>query len=218
MDRFPNVFQNYNYENPELIGPHHKPVKLTGRWNTDFFKNDNPITLELACGRGEYTVDLAERHPEKNFIGVDIKGARMYQGAKYAVDNQLSNAAFLRTRIEAIEEFFDLGEVDEIWITFPDPFLKESKANRRLTHAFFIEKYRQFLKPGGHIHLKTDSRPLYEFTLTEIERIPNLDLIQHAPNIYSGDLPQPDLDIKTYYEKKHLERGLQITYIQMQLT
>jgi len=218
MERFPNVFQNSNYENPQLIGPHHKPVKLAGCWNADYFENNHPISLELACGRGEYTIALAERYPNRNFIGVDIKGARMYQGAKYAIDNQLTNAAFLRTRIEAIEEFFESNEIDEIWVTFPDPFLKKSKANRRLTHSYFVEKYRHFLKPGGLIHLKTDSRPLYEFTLKEIDRIPNLEMIRHAPQIYSGELPHPDLDIKTYYEKMHLNRGLQITYIQMKLT
>lgn len=218
MESFPNVFQNYNYENPELVGPGKQKVQLKGQWNSKFFKSNNPITLELACGRGEYTVALAERHPNRNFIGVDIKGARMYQGAKTALEDQLQNAAFLRTRIECIEEFFGPKEIDEIWITFPDPFLRKSKANRRLTHSFFIEKYRQFLKPGGIIRLKTDSKPLYEFTLQHASEIPFLEVVQHCPDIYISDLPHPDLEIKTYYEKMHLQRGLLITYVEMKLS
>lgn len=218
MESFPNVFQNYNYENPELIGCNKKPVSLKGQWKKKYFKSNNPITLELACGRGEYTVALAHRHPNRNFIGVDIKGARIYQGAKQALKENLNNAAFLRTRIECIEEFFGPKEVDEIWITFPDPFLKNSKANRRLTHSFFIEKYRQFLKPGGIIRLKTDSRPLYDFTLEHAKEMPFLHVVQHVDAIYQSELPHPDLDIKTYYEKMHLQRGLQITYVEMKLS
>ncbi|NBB88376.1 MAG: tRNA (guanosine(46)-N7)-methyltransferase TrmB [Bacteroidetes bacterium] len=217
MENFSNVFQNYNYEHPELIGPQKTPVKLKGKWNQKYFPSSHPITLELACGRGEYTIGLAERHPNRNFIGIDIKGARMYQGAKYALEHELSNTAFLRTRIESIEHFFGYEEIDEIWITFPDPFLKKSKANRRLTHSFFIKKYQQFLKPGGSIHLKTDARPLFDFTLEEARRLPQLEIVKYNKDIYADRLPHPDLEIKTYYEKMHLERGRRITYIEMAL-
>ena len=217
MERFPNVFQNFDYHEPQLIGPFNENVNMRGQWNTRFFKSDKPLTLELACGRGEYTIALAEKYSNRNFIGIDVKGARMYNGAKYALEKNLSNAAFLRTRIEVIETFFEREEVDEIWITFPDPFLKKSKANRRLTHAFFINKYQKFLKKGGLIHLKTDSTPLYDFTLDQVKNIKALDLVHHTSNIYNADLPHPDLDIQTYYEKMHLERGLKIKYIQVRL-
>ena len=217
MESFPNVIQNFTYDKPQLIAAGNKEVDLAGRWNEDQFEKSQPITLELACGRGEYTVGLAKKYPHRNFIGIDIKGARMHWGAKYSLDHNLKNTAFLRTRIEIIDEFFDANEVDEIWITFPDPFLKKSKANRRLTHSFFINKYRQFLISGGTIHLKTDSYTLYSFTLKEILQIPDCELIISESDIYHKELPHKDLNIRTNYEKKHLNEGLSIKYIQIKL-
>jgi tRNA (guanine-N7-)-methyltransferase len=169
------------------------------------------LVLELACGKGDYTIALAREHPEQNFIGVDIKGARMWLGAKTALENSIPNAAFLRTRIEFIERFFGPQEVSEIWITFPDPF--EGKATRRLTSPPFLDRYRKILSPGGIIHLKTDSDLLYEYTLEVIAEDPRCTLIYSNDDIYHGPLPFPELDHKTYYEKKHLRDGRRIKYV-----
>ena len=162
--RMPNVYESFDPTNPQLTGPEGAPVERRGSWARDHFGNDNPVVLELACGRGEYTLDLARQYPDRNFIGVDIKGARIWRGAKTALAEGLDNAAFLRTRIEVIDAFFAAGEVAEIWITFPDPFLKKGKENRRLTAPRFLRLYQKMLAPRGLAHLKTDSRELYEFT------------------------------------------------------
>ena len=162
---FSNVYENFDATNPRLMGENGVPVILKGSWKSIHFKNDYPITLELACGKGDYAVGLAELFPERNFIGVDIKGARIWRGAKTALETGLQNVAFLRTRIEQAALFFGVNEVDEIWITFPDPFLRKGKENRRLTSLNFLERYRQFLKNGGLVHLKTDDPTLYAFTL-----------------------------------------------------
>ncbi|MGB1217649.1 MAG: tRNA (guanosine(46)-N7)-methyltransferase TrmB, partial [Saprospiraceae bacterium] len=186
--------------------------EVTIKWK-NHFKNENPITLELACGGGEYTVALAERYPDRNFIGVDVKGARIYKGAKVALGKDLDNAAFLRCRIEQIYEFFAEGEIDEIWITFPDPFLRESKENRRLTSSFFIDQYRKILKEKGIVQLKTDSQPLYQFTLETLGEKEGCTLIYEEENIYSKELYISELETKTAYERKHLENGLTIKYV-----
>ncbi|MCB0643425.1 MAG: tRNA (guanosine(46)-N7)-methyltransferase TrmB, partial [Phaeodactylibacter sp.] len=165
IQRFPNVFENFEPINPVLQGANGEIIDMKGKWLENYFKNDRPITLELACGRGEYTLGLARRYPERNFIGVDVKGARIWQGARIALEEDLQQVAFLRTRIEIIPQFFEPGEIDEIWITFPDPFVRNSKANRRLTAAPFLERYAKVLKPGGILHLKTDATDLYEFSL-----------------------------------------------------
>ncbi|HNM27482.1 MAG TPA: tRNA (guanosine(46)-N7)-methyltransferase TrmB, partial [Saprospiraceae bacterium] len=165
---FPNVYECYDFQQPTLVGPDMQAVDLKGRWQAEHFKNTHPITLELACGGGEYTVALAQRYPERNFIGVDIKGNRIWKGAKDALAKNLPNAAFLRTRIEIIDRFIAPGEVDEIWITFPDPFPRPSKENRRLTSAFFLEKYRSILRPGGLVQLKHDDPDFYQFTLENL--------------------------------------------------
>jgi tRNA (guanine-N7-)-methyltransferase len=190
------------------------PTKMRGQWHT-FFKNSNPIVLELACGRGEYTVGLAALHPGKNFIGVDIKGNRMYIGAKNALDNQLTNAAFLRTQIENLPEYFEPGEVDEIWITFPDPQLRTSKAKKRLTHPRFLRRYLQVIKPGGYIHLKTDSPQLYHFTRRVIE-LYNLRLMTGCEDVYSND-PIPELKIRTHYEGLDIAGSRKIFHLQFVL-
>ena len=191
--------------------PHH----LKGEWSQSHFNNDHPLVLELACAKGEYTIALARDNPDKNFIGIDIKGARIWIGAKKALESSLNNVAFLRTRIEFIERFFNPGEVSEIWITFPDPF--EGKESRRLTSPSFINRYRNVLKPDGLVHLKSDSILLYEYTLDVIANDPQCQLIYSHPDIYSVPIAFPELEHKTFYERKHLSEGKQITYIQFKL-
>lgn len=210
---FSNVYENFNPKDPKLIGLNGAEADLKGKWRAEHFKNDHPLALELACGRGEYTLDLARRYPERNFIGVDVKGARIWKGAKIALQEGLDNAAFLRTRIEQIALFFEPGEVDEIWITFPDPFLRKSKANRRLTAPNFLKAYRRILKPGGLVHLKTDEPNLYEFTLEVLAEDKEVNILYKDEDIYANDLPFPELETKTYYEKMHLEAGKTIKYI-----
>lgn len=211
---FPNVYENYDPKNPKLVGVDHKPIDLKGNWNTFHFKNKNPIVLELACGRGEYSLGLGAMYPDRNFIGVDVKGARIWKGAKTALDQGMGNVAFLRTRIEQINLFFAKNEVDEIWITFPDPFLKDSKENRRLTSPNFLKRYKDFLKPGGIINLKTDSPELYAYTKEVLASENGLEVIYDKDDIYKETLDFPELELKTYYERSHLLDGRLIKFIQ----
>lgn len=187
---------------------------LKGKWHSDFFGNDNPIVLELGCGKGEYTVGLARRFRDKNYIGIDIKGARMWTGACQAREEKLGNVAFLRTNIELLPHFFSPGEVAEIWITFPDPQMK--KTRKRLTSTRFLELYREVLAPGGIVHLKTDSPFLYTYThlLVELNRLPAM---VDTDDLYHSDYVSEILDIKTFYERQWLERGLTIKYISFPL-
>ncbi len=208
----PNVYESFDPTRPELSGVNGQQVDLRGKWAEAHFQNHHPLTLELACGRGEYTLDLARRYPDRNFIGVDVKGARIWRGAKTALAEGLGNAAFLRTRIEVISRFFAPGEVDEIWITFPDPFLKKGKENRRLTAAQFLKQYRRILRPRGLVHLKTDSRELYEWTLETFAAQPAVDVLYHDSDIYAKPLPIPELSTETYYERMHRQLGKVITY------
>lgn len=217
IQRFPNVYENFRHDQPQLLGLNAEPVDLLGKWGEQHFENDAPITLELACGRGEYTVQLAERFPERNFIGVDVKGARIWKGARQALAEELNNAAFLRTRIEQIAHFFAKDEVTEIWITFPDPFLKSTKENRRLTSPRFLDEFRKILVTGGLIHLKTDSPELYEFTLEVLAKYPHAKLLLEQDDIYSSELLMPELAFKTYYENMHLRDQKTIKYIRIQL-
>ncbi len=189
---------------------------LKGRWKSDFFHNDNPIVLELGCGKGEYTVALAKRHPEKNFIGIDIKGARMWRGAKTATEEKMTNVGFLRTRIEFIRSFFAEGEISEIWITFPDPQLKTRRAKKRLTSPLFLEHYATMLTPEGVIHLKTDSKHLYRYTEAVINHF-ELKRIAANEDIYGTGYADERLSVKTAYETMFLNRGLPITYTQFSL-
>lgn len=192
------------------------PENMQGKWSS-FFENENPIVLELACGRGEYTVGLSTLYPTKNIIGVDVKGNRMYIGAKKCLENNLTNAAFLRTQIELIPNYFGAGEVDEIWITFPDPQLRTSKAKKRLTHPRFLRLYAQLLKQGGCVHLKTDSPKLFLFTKRVIELF-DLFLVEIRHDIYANKEINPSLTIKTHYESLDIAQSKRIHYLQFKLT
>lgn len=213
---FPNVFELSGGE-PFLVSNREGEARdMKGKWADEYFNNDHPLILELACGKGEYTLALASRDPDHNFIGVDIKGARIWKGARKGLEDKIVNAAFLRTRIEFIEHYFAPGEVESIWITFPDPFA--GKPNRRLTSPPFLERYRKFLTPGGIVHLKTDSELLYEYTLEVLQTDPRCKIIYNHPDIYSGPLYDPILEQKTYYELKHLADGKKITYIKFTIS
>jgi len=189
---------------------------LKGKWKQDFFKNDNPLVLELGCGMGEYSVGLAEKFPEKNFLGVDIKGARIWQGATDALAKELKNVGFLRIRIDWIETCFAQHEVDEIWITFPDPQLKKRRGVKRLTHPDFLKRYNNILKKDGIIHLKTDSQFLHGFTLGVITG-ENHILEDSTHDLYTSPVKREHMEIKTHYEQIYLDRGLPITYLRFRL-
>lgn len=204
MAEYPHVFQ-YPFSVLQANG-----FELKGNWRKDFFKNNNPIVLELGCGKGEYTVGLGKLFPEKNFIGVDIKGARMWSGAKESLEAGMTNVAFLRTSIELISHFFEAGEVDEIWITFPDPQMK--KVNKRLTSTRFMRMYREILSGEGIIHLKTDSNFMYTYTC-EMAKVNNYPILFNNNDLYHADLNDSILSIRTYYEQQWLDRGLNIKYV-----
>ncbi|MFM6969050.1 MAG: tRNA (guanosine(46)-N7)-methyltransferase TrmB [Sediminibacterium sp.] len=187
------------------------PLNAKGTWN-GFFKNDNPITLELACGKGEYAVGLGKMHPNRNFIGIDIKGNRIWRGATNALDQGLTNVAFIRSLIDKVPDYFNPSEIDEIWITFPDPQLRGSKAKKRLTHPKFLRLYQQILKPGGTIHLKTDSPDLYQFTKLVINLF-ELPLLEDMDNVYAGSNIKPELQIKTHYEGLDIAGSNRIHYL-----
>ena len=209
METFSNVFQ------PSALSQH----PIAGRWRADYFHNDRPIVLELGCGRGEYTVGLSRKYPDKNFIGVDIKGARMWAGAKEAETEGLQNVAFLRTNIEFITSFFAKDEVDEIWITFCDPQMK--KATKRLTSTYFMQRYQQIMKPNGVVHLKTDSPFLYTYTM-EMLRLNPYPVLCSTDDLYADSIGSIGLfddarALQTHYEKQWLERGMRIKYVEWQL-
>ena len=206
MTGFPHVFQ-YPFARLQI----EKNPPLRGLWNRQFFGNENPIVLELGCGRGEYTVGLGRFFPEKNFIGVDIKGARMWTGAKESLELGMKNVAFLRTDIELITHFFNKGEVSEIWLTFPDPQMK--KANKRLTGTRFISLYNRILTDNGVIHLKTDSNFMFAYT-KEVIRVNHFPITVCTDDLYHSGLTDQSLFIQTHYEQQWLERGLNIKYIQ----
>ncbi len=210
---FKNVYENFHPMIPELRGENGEIVEMKGLWASKHFKNTNSITVELACGRGEYTLQLARKYPDRNFIGVDIKGARIHQGATIAMEEGLDNVAFLRMKIEKIANFFEKGEINEIWITFPDPFLRYGKANRRLTSPRFLNTYRSLIAENGIIQLKTDSDELYTYTQEILEETPFVKVSYDNNDIYSKPLDFEDLIFKTYYEKKHLENKKTIKYI-----
>lgn len=190
---------------------------LKGKWNQDIFKNDNPIVLELGCGKGEYSVGLAQKYPNKNFIGIDIKGARFWRGAKTAVEENLHNVAFIRTQIELIEFIFAEKEVDEIWITFPDPQIKYKRTKHRLTNSEFLQRYKKILKEDGIVHLKTDSEFMHGYTLGLLHGEGHQVLYANH-NVYKNEgAPEVVTSIQTFYEKQYLEENKPITYIQFKI-
>jgi len=191
------------------------PLDMKGNWHL-FFKNQNPIILELACGKGEYAVGLGRMYPKKNFIGIDIKGNRIWRGAKTALQESLKNVAFLRIQIDKVTDYFDTNEVGEIWITFPDPQLRLSKMKKRLTHPRFLRLYQKFLQPGGLINLKTDSPDLYNFTKTVIDFY-GLDLLIDHGDVYSQQNPGVELLIKTHYEGLDIAQSNQVHYLQFEI-
>lgn len=215
LETFPNVFQNFNPLEPRVycVG---EERKLKGCWHHDIFENDHPIVAELACGKGEYAVNLAKAFPDKNFVGIDVKGNRIWKGAKKALEAELSNVAFLRIRIETMAAYFAKGELDEVWITFPDPFPRKSKAKRRLTSPRFLEVYRKVLISNGLIHLKTDATSLFEYTLETLqhEQIEPETVIW---DVHGMEEPPEVLQIRTFYEELHLEAGKQIHYLNFRL-
>jgi tRNA (guanine-N7-)-methyltransferase len=204
---FPHLFQAKYHE---LITDHH----LRTRWREEFFRNNNPVLLELGCGKGEYTIGLAEKSPEKNFIGMDIKGARLWRGCKIVQEKQLKNVAFLRSQVDHITKFFGKNEVSEIWITFPDPQLRKEK--KRLTSPGFLEKYRNILAPGGIIHVKTDSQMLFNYTFGIVTR-ENLPVLFATEDLYHLKTIEDAGTIQTYYERKWLEKGKKICYLKFQV-
>lgn len=209
-ETFPNMFQAQYIDLERENG-----FSLKGEWRKDFFKNNNPIVLELGCGKGEYTVGLGRKYKDKNFIGVDIKGARMWRGCKTSIEENLNNIAFLRTHVQIIDKYFSEGEVDEIWITFCDPQLK--KPNKRLTSPRFLDIYSRILKPGGIIHLKTDSQELYDYTLEEVLIPNNYKIHYNTNNLYSTEDMHEVKEIKTYYENIYLKENKPITYLEFEI-
>lgn len=213
-DKLRRFAENLTFEcfiQPDIEEIFHRDHPLKGHWRRDFFRNDRPIVLELGCGKGEYTVALAERDSERNYIGIDIKGARMWRGAKTATERKMGNVGFVRTRIEFIGSFFAADEVDEIWITFPDPQLRTKRAKKRLTAPQFLASYARLLKPDGTIHLKTDSKHLYNYTQAVIARF-GLPCTVANPDIYGTGFADEVLSVQTAYEKRFLACGLPITY------
>ncbi len=210
-ETFVNVFQPTR---EEVVADQ---FSLKGKWNSGFFKNDHPIVLELGCGKGEYSVGLAERFPHKNFIGIDIKGARFWRGAKTAVENGLHNVAFVRTQIELIEHCFAANEVSEIWITFPDPQIKYKRTKHRMTNAAFLDNYKKILQPNGLMHLKTDSEFMHGYTLGLLHGAGH-EVLYANHNIYKNEgAPDEVTGIQTFYESQYLEVNKAITYIQFRI-
>ena len=188
-------------------------LHLKGKWHKEFFKNDRPIVLELGCGKGEYTVGLGKQFPEKNFIGIDIKGARMWRGARTATENKMTNIGFLRTHIELIHNCFAKGEVSEIWITFPDPQIKYKRTKHRLTNPVFLDRYKQILSPSGCVHLKTDSEYMHGYTLGLLQGM-GLPIAYANHDVYKNEgSPEEVLGIQTFYENQYLAVGKPITYL-----
>ena len=212
METFSNVFQ-YPFSVVDNV-----PFEMKGHWRELYFKNNHPVVLELGCGKGEYTVELARLYPEMNFIGVDIKGARMWTGAKQALEAGLKNVAFLRTNIEIIDRFFAESEVQEIWLTFSDPQMKN--AHKRLTSTFFLNRYRKFLVDGGIVHLKTDSNFLFTYTTCMVKEN-KLPVVFSTEDLYHTEGLDEEthkiLSIQTYYESMWIERGLNIRYMKFHL-
>lgn len=209
LETFEHVIQ-HPFEKDDFDHP------LKGKWASEFFKNNKPITLELGCGKGEYTVALAQKHPERNYLGVDIKGSRIWRGAKTAFEENMQNVGFIRTQIDRITNFFIPGEIDEIWVTFPDPQPQKTRIRKRLTSPPFLDRYRQILKPGGIVHLKTDSAFLFAYT-EEVIAEQKLEVLRISHDI-DKDFPGDELlEIRTFYEMKFRQTGVPINYVKFKL-
>ncbi len=214
LKRFDQVYE-MTEPGSEIVYKNHSTQKvMKGLWRSEAFANAHPLCIELACGRGEYTIALGRKYPKTNFIGVDIKGARIWQGATIAREEELTNVAFLRIRIEQLINYFDPEEVDEIWITFPDPF--PGKENRRLTSTRFLDSYHRILKKGGIVNFKTDDPDLFEYSLEIAQASTKYRLLYHNDNIYDSSLYLEELEIKTYYERQHLTNKKTIKYLQLE--
>jgi|TARA_R100001039_G_C1848670_1_gene108731 tRNA (guanine-N7-)-methyltransferase len=210
-ETFENVFQP---KRDELVN---NQFPLKGNWNKTYFKNSNPLVLELGCGKGEYTVALAKKYPNKNFIGIDIKGARFWRGAKTALEEGLPNAAFLRTQIELVDDAFANNEVDEIWITFPDPQIKYKRTKHRMTNSGFLKRYKNILKPDGVVNLKTDSEFMHGYTLGLLHGEGH-EVLYANHNVYKQEgSPEDVTGIQTFYESQYLEQNKPITYIRFKI-
>jgi len=196
-----------------------KPIydNIKGRWNRSHFINENPIVLELGCGRGEYAIGLAKIFPDKNFIGVDIKGPRIWRGGKLVEEENLKNVSFLRTKIQNIENFFEMDEVDEIWITFPDPIPRGRDERRRLTHTRFLKIYQNIMKSSGWVHFKTDDLALFEYSLEVVSNHENSQDIIYTNNLYKSEMVDEHYNIKTTYERRYLNEGIPINYMKFRL-
>lgn len=206
MQRYKNVLEYTDYENG-------KPSPI-GKWQKEIFKNENPIVLELACGKGEYSVTLAQLQPDRNYIGIDIKGNRMWVGATKALEKELSNVRYFRAFIDHVDKYFEKGEVEEAWIVFPDPYIK--KERKRLTSPKFLDTFRKIMKTGAVINLKTDNDLLYEYT-KEVIADQQLEILDDVPDVYKMRPHDPVLTIQTFYEKKHLEEGKTIKFVSFKL-
>ncbi len=210
-DTFDNVYQPTR---EEVVG---ELFPLKGKWNTDFFKNNNPIIVELGCGKGEYAVGLAERNPNKNYIGIDVKGARFWRGAKSAVEAKMNNVAFVRTQIELVDHIFANQEVDEIWITFPDPQIKYKRTKHRMTNSEFLQLYKKILKPDGIVNLKTDSEFMHGYTLGLLHGEGH-EVVYANHNVYVNEgSPKEVTDFQTFYENQYLAVNKAITYIKFKI-
>jgi tRNA (guanine-N7-)-methyltransferase len=208
-ERFKVIEERANVIEPTKENYH----DIKGEWNKQYFKNDHPVTIELACGRGEYTVGLAALFPDRNYIGIDMKGERIWKGSSWAVERNLTNVAFLRTHILMIENFFAQNEVDEIWITFPDPRPKKRDIKRRITSPRYLDMYKKFIKPGGYVRLKTDNTLLYQYTLEVLAERKDIEELQYTNEVYNSALSPEVFDIKTKYEMMFAEKGETIKYL-----
>lgn len=216
LKRFNELESLHRVIQPDFEEVYQRDYRFKGQWNHKVFGNDRPLVLELGCGKGEYTVGLARRYPEKNFMGIDIKGARIWKGAKTANEEGLYNVAFLRTRIDFIQSFFGKDEVDELWITFPDPQEKKRRRKKRLTGDIFLNYYRQFLKDGGFVNLKTDNTGLYTYTL-ELAKYNKLEIDWHTDDLDQAGRDDETMSIQTYYESRFRAEGIAIKYIRFRL-
>ena len=215
LKKFAELTECPNVKEPELSDLR-EGYFLRGKWKKEFFRNKNPLVIELGCGKGEYSIALAEKHPDKNFLGIDIKGARIWHGATDSLKRGMKNIGFLRIRIDWIEKCFSEDEVDEIWITFPDPQIKKRRGTKRLTHPIFLNRYKKISKQDALIHLKTDSQFLHGFTLGVIASEEHV-LEDSTHDLYNAKVFREDMNIKTHYEKIYLEKGCLITYLRFRL-